>query len=191
MFNVTLFLILSLISFFLSTSLHTGGYNYKKQVVSHIGRFRVHGEKNNASLVFFFLFSLFYGLFGTNIGHYFINFKANNGGFDHLKYVGIFLYIGSIFGILMSVIPLDIHRWKHLLAAFITFINMLLANIYMLIHSITDQKGRVAVSILSSSQILFSALYIYGYITRTIPAIFQKLAMLTATFSIYVGFLTL
>ena len=187
-------MVLSLVNFFLSTSHHTGGYKYSKQVVSHIGRFRVHGEKNNKSLVFFFFFSLFYGLFTTNIAHYFLysDFVGLEGAsVNHLQYAGIFLYIASVFGILMSVIPLDIHRWKHLLSAFITFVNILLANIFITIYTLINQKNKWFVAVLTSLEVFFSAAYIYGYITRTIPAVFQKLAMLTATASLYVSFLVL
>ena len=186
--GATICLILIYITFFASTITHTDGHNYKKHVLSLLGRWRVHGKKNGISALMFFLYSLSYSLMMAFISHYFTHTYRSNPLGVNLPRAGYSLYIEIIFAMMMGSIPLDVERWKHLIVTLTAFVSLVIANMFLWVCAFQDiVNGTILV--LTSIQLVFSFCYIYAYFTNWYPGIFQKLSVFMSTISVYAAFI--
>lgn len=182
---------------FLFVSMHnvSGGHNFFKHVISHIGRVHQKDKSNPEKIVIldnkkaaylFYVFCTSYaGLFltlGTLLKNYYTG--PNDAA---LQWTSIVCLIGALAGMMMAVIPLDITRWGHLIFALVVFLCTLFINIFVFAYFV-DVHGWYYwyFQIFGIFNMFTSFMYIVTYLSRRNAPFWQKSTIISTTISLVI-----
>ncbi|TFH29196.1 MAG: hypothetical protein E4G98_04260 [Promethearchaeota archaeon] len=158
-------------------------YNHRFRIhpTSYIGQTWVKGKSNIRGYWWYMGFSI--GLAGMPLFFGFL-LEFHFQHLDHINIIIIFLYIGAlgIFG--QGVIPINLSFPGHILTTVFAFAGAIAMNIIMLLlFSNFGSKYPWGYRIPAIIQIICSIVYMTSYFTRAKPGFFQKLWVISFSFS--------
>ena len=170
------------ISFLCSTYI-AAEYDPLRRAVCHMGRLKsYHGVDNKRSVVFWIGFGFFGGILGFLLGELMVTHYFN---LSILLVVGFIGYCGTIIVIMVTLIPIDVHRKLHLISSMLLFLIPLSISILVFFYLLFDNPLQIFIFV-PILQWISAALYAIGYIKKYLyTAIFQKFCLLMGFFSIY------
>jgi hypothetical protein len=180
---ISLIAMIALTANFLGSTFTAVEYDPLKRAICHMGRLRsYHGIKNTKSVALWIGFGFSGGILGFFLGELMTTHYFNS---TTLFLVGLIGYFGSIIVIMVTLIPIDVHRKYHLISSFILFLIPLSINILVFTYLLYEGSLQIFL-FFPLLQWISSALYAIGYIKRYMyTAIFQKSCLLMGFFSIY------
>ncbi len=169
-----------------------GGYLKARTVTSYNHRFNLHptsymgqtwvkGQSNIRGYWWYMVFSI--GLAGMPLFFGFL-LEFHFQHLEHIDIIIIFLYIGAlgIFG--QGVIPINLSFPGHILTTVLAFTGAIAMNIMLwLLFSNLGTNFPWTFRIPAIIQIICSIIYMTSYFTRAKPGFFQKLWVITFSFS--------
>lgn len=178
--------------FILSMKYVVGGYSFSNDVVSKIGRLtdRVTKKRNYKAMGLYFLFSSCYSslafIAGKLAQFYGERHPATPFSYEPtMVIIQIWAYVCSIAGIMMAIVPIDISRYKHLLAALVIFISICVVNTTYFIFLIFRKPKHYFHIFIVILEFGACIAYAIGYIKSFHGALFQKICIIGSTFLMY------
>jgi hypothetical protein len=141
------------------------------------------GISNKKALSLFIAFGIFYGMLNFTLMHFYTVYYPNN---VVLTTSRVFLFISSLVIIMMSLIPIDIHEFKHLYTALLVFLITEIASGCSIAYFIGEGIEFPLLYVVVILEFIFAVGYMWGYITnyRYAP-VFQKSCIMTTGIAFY------
>jgi hypothetical protein len=177
-----LILILTIISFILSTRLQQGGHNFFHEPISFIGRYSINGTKNYSGYIVFLISTLLFGIFALLLGNLLILMNPT------YIYVQITAWIAGISGftvIMVGLFPIDLFRNLHLRYALLWNISFAILNTFCMLFIIRSRFKVYGYLIFVFVHYFFALCYWYAYIHHKRASMFQKLWFFSMVFGLY------
>jgi hypothetical protein len=170
--------------FYLSMQWVTTGYKASRQVISQIGRWTVsdpaggpHRLPNRRAYYGYLAFSIVYAINVFLLGLLCQNYFADHPPLQWVKWCAFLFVSGAI---LMGLVPIDIHRWKHLWAALELWICILLVDIGLFVWNLTT-GGVWWLNVVTMFKFVSASGYVFGYATNIRAAFLQKIDVFVTT----------